>query len=493
MRIQKLDLFLSRQPRQNTSDRYDSVSALSADIKAYQTARPVNAYSGSPVYKFTKLLKRAPIASALAASFVAALTIGLGTSQHYASKATAEAKRANIELERAEWALGNATTQNAVAESYADALQRTIGGEDDVKRVRDVFMAHWENIVTNPESSDDVKAHVSFALGKHLIEQGDFVNGVKVLEPWLEDDYGSYTLRRSATALLGTAYTYQNRGRDALKKIMDVATMYEGEFDENSPAHVKASIKAAYYSHRPDIMQKAKDVAMKTLQTDITITERWDIWNQIMNLELLRGDFHGAYDATLEGKKLYATTVGIAATDIATVNVNYCELTFFVKRKNNDTKVCLENLLNSEHEQLALISSGVEIFSIKALLAREEGELLNAEAFIQTALTRNFNGTNKDNPNLKDAEIYAVMIKSDLGKWDEAKRIIDRAKTRKGRHAKNDIAIMEAYFLLKQQGQDAMMVYLKDSEFNKKYARAFFRLVYIMDEMTDLGVAWDAL
>jgi len=418
---------------------------------------------------------------------------GLVVSQHYARAAQTEAERANEELTRAEWALKQAETQNEVAARYADTLQRVFGNEGDVKRMRTILVSHWQEIMDNPDSNGAAKAQISFAMGQHFVSRKDFITALAVLEPWLKDDYGDHTLRRTAKALIAEAYLQTGRRRDAAREVAEVAEMYKGTFEENSPHHVRDLVKAAYYTHDHNIMQNVKTVALETLKTEMTPRARGVIWNQMLQVNLLLGDFDSAYVAAENVVKIGAQTPEYAVTDILTDKSNLCEMVYFIKRRYDEAEQCMKALYSQEYKQLGHNAFGVHIFGIQALAARERKELDKANSLITASLAYDIAPSRNHIAYLAKAEIYGVMINADLRKWDEAQAIIHNAENRGGGHSNQNISLMRAYLHLKKEGPDEAKAYLRDIKFNTRRARNFFRLNYIMDEMTELGLDWDSL
>jgi len=85
-----LNAIIQKSLETNPLSRYESVSAFSRDVQAVLNHTAVNAYRGGPLYRFKKLLRRAPLASALSLGLGTSLLAGMIVSQHFARTAQGE-------------------------------------------------------------------------------------------------------------------------------------------------------------------------------------------------------------------------------------------------------------------------------------------------------------------------------------------------------------------------------------------------------------------
>ena len=476
------------------SDRYKSVTAFSDDIDAILENRPVSATQGSAFYKFSKMAKRSPLATTFAAGFLVALISGLAASQHFANQALAEADRANRELSRAEWALENAETQMDVSNKYANSLQILFGEQDNIEGMEEALIKQWKSVYADPKSSDEARANTSYAIGKHFAGRFNFETSKQILEPWLKAGYGNHDLRRLGKALLVQSHLNSGDSQKAAQGAIEVAEMYKNTFAENTPMHVRDLMRATYFSHNREIMQETKTVAMRTLKTDIKPLEKGLIWNQLVNLNLLMKDPEAAHDAAENAVKISKSTPGYPITNVITNQTNLCELKFYAKREFEPAKFCMIELQNAEFNEIGDNNSGISIFYIQALSEREGGKLEKANDLIDRAFVYDIDKKKYLDAHLAKAELFALMIKSDLGLWEEAEDILGRSTKRSGGgHNNQFIELMNAYLILQRDGVNSAMAHIKNQKLNQRRARHFLELDYVMDEMEALGIDWNSL
>ena len=100
-----LDAIIARALRLRPEDRYPSVDALAADLRACLERRPVGARRGSRRYRAGRFVARHRLAMALSSLLLASLCAGIGVAVWQAGEVARERDRALIESQRAGAAL----------------------------------------------------------------------------------------------------------------------------------------------------------------------------------------------------------------------------------------------------------------------------------------------------------------------------------------------------------------------------------------------------
>jgi len=291
------------------ADRYATADALANDVAAVLENRPVTARQGGALYRAAKFARRAPMPTALAAAFVAALVGGTVVSLNYAGKAEAEAARAEAELERAEFFLDRSEALNRAQMAYADLLQRLTGeNEAELGREREILMARWmeahENRAVNPAEA----AALSYAVGTHFAYRQDHNRAVEVLEPWITEGYGPKELIDQASTLLAVAYNVIGRRDDSRRLLEKLDADYSNSLARHSVAHVMVINDLAWHGDQEKGFRRSEQAARDGLTRETNPDNIALLWNFIGNARVSLGDRPGALQA-------YRKAVAVAAAD----------------------------------------------------------------------------------------------------------------------------------------------------------------------------------
>lgn len=290
-------------------DRYVTAEALGADVAAVLEHRPVAARQGGAPYRFGKFVRRAPVASALAAAFAAALVGGTVVSLTYADKAAAQAARAQAQLERAEYFLNRSEALNRAQMAYADLLQRLTGeSEAELGREREVLMARWMEAHANREVNPAEAAALSYAVGTHFAHRQDHKRAVEVLEPWITEGYGPKELIDEASTLLAVAYNVTGRREDSRRLLEKLDSEYSNSLARHSIAHVTVINDLAWHGDPKEGFRRSEAAARDGLTRETDPDKVALLWNFVGNARVSLGDRPGALEA-------YRKAVAVAAAD----------------------------------------------------------------------------------------------------------------------------------------------------------------------------------
>ena len=110
-----LDNIILKALKKNPEERYHTAEALAQDLRSFLACKPVSARPDSVAYRAGKFVRRHRAPVALAAFAVLALVAGLTGTLIESRRATAHARLAEVERDRADRAAADATVQRDVA------------------------------------------------------------------------------------------------------------------------------------------------------------------------------------------------------------------------------------------------------------------------------------------------------------------------------------------------------------------------------------------
>lgn len=304
------------------ADRYPSADALAEDVTAVLEHRPVAARQGGALYRARKFVRRAPVATALAGAFVAALVGGTVVSLNYARQAAAEATRAQTELARAEFFLDRAEALNEANGAYGDLLRRLSGSDADVERESRILMERWREAHDNRKNAPGTAAAISYAVGMHFSLRRDNQRAIAVLEPWIAEGYGPKGLIDLARVFLANSYDVTGQSDKAIAILEDLDREMSANFDANSINHVQVVSDLAMVNNLPEAQQRAISVIEAALKTEDAPHYRTFLWNQLGSARLGVGDRVGATAAYREAVSTEAANPLADQANLGTTRVN---------------------------------------------------------------------------------------------------------------------------------------------------------------------------
>ncbi len=305
-----------------STDRYPSADALADDVTAVLEHRPVAATQGGALYHAKKFMRRAPVASAFAAAFVAALVGGTIVSLNYARQAEAEAARAQAELARAEFFLDRAEALNEAKDAYGDLLRRLSGSDADVERESRILMERWREAHDNRKNAPGTAAAISYAVGMHFSLRGDNQRAIAVLEPWISEGYGPKGLIDLARVFLAQSYSSINQYDKAMSMFEALDREMSGNLDANSINHVQVVGSLAVAARTPEAYRRAISVIEAALVNEDAPHYRSFLWAELGTARLGVGDRIGATKAYREAVNAEASNPLADQANLATSRVN---------------------------------------------------------------------------------------------------------------------------------------------------------------------------
>ncbi|MFN3591214.1 MAG: protein kinase domain-containing protein, partial [Thermaurantiacus sp.] len=324
-----LEAILGRATAFTPEDRYPTAQALADDVCAVREHRPVAARNGGAAYRAGKFVRRFPMASALAAAFVAALVGGILVSLSYARTAEAEAEKARTELARAEYFLERNDVVNNAREAYADALQAMFASDADVERLTRLLKDRWQEAHDNRAANPDQAASLSYSISRHFLFRNDYVTALEILEPWISEGYGPQGLLQQGRINIAFAYQYTGRRDQAEVLFRQALREIEGSFEAFTPDHAGRASDLASLTREPADLAHAETVLLRVAsQPDLPPDIESYLWNQTALVRLWQAKHQGALAAWRRSVALIEANplAAMAGRDTRRLNLANAEL-----------------------------------------------------------------------------------------------------------------------------------------------------------------------
>lgn len=369
--------------------RYESVSALQADITAYITHHPVTARHGNGIYKLGKLLKRAPVASGLAASAALALTGGIIVSQYFAAQASQEAKRANAELVRAEYKSKEATTLSSVASATTEVFIHAFGADNEkLESLTDRLLSYEaENLNETKTANPRQSAIQTYALGKHFLSRNDYNNARKVFEPWVQEGYGNDPLLLSY-GRGNLAHTYFGLGeRDKALEMFRLAEIYYRDTPKaNKIDHAAMALEVANLSSDSMDTDHALNIIDIMFEKGVTSFERMYLSSKIYNLEMRQKRWDGAYKAVRQTIDVIDSGKVGSFSGLDTARLNLAQIEIFHQDDFKAAQVQIDKAREIADKKKGQSLEIARILQLEAVMHWSAGEMSQAIEKVQNAL-----------------------------------------------------------------------------------------------------------
>lgn len=488
IRDRDLTAILRRATALAPEDRYPAVDALSNDLLAWLEFRPVAARTGGVIYRSGRLLRRHPVACALAASAVTALIGGLAISIVLGNQAQQAAERARSALARAEWNAEQTDLQNRITTAYADALQRMSGAGMDVEQVTRLLLDYLGKQLSTRGQDPQSAALAAFAIGRHFLSRNDYVTARRVLEPWVTDGFGNTELVRMGWANL--AYVYQQTGEAALaeaafRRAAELASAYSRE----GPGYASTLAQIARYSGAETDRSAAVQALMQRAGADSSPWVRMTMYNQLFLLHTHFGDSDNAYSAIRAAVDIIDDNPSIELQGRDTNRLNLAETELFLR---GDRAAAMEQVRRARAtEEIAKGDSreSARALEIEGLIRHGEGELEHARNLLSEALDlhRRFGGAQSSYA-LRTAAALAMTLE-DLGEQNPADAILQSGLSAADPSVPQILRVAEAYRTLRREGPEQAAALLHQARVSFDGAERNPHLHYHLRRLREGGLA----
>ncbi|MFN7176103.1 MAG: hypothetical protein ACK4MX_04360, partial [Thermaurantiacus sp.] len=358
-------------------DRYPTAQALADDVCAVREHRPVAARNGGAAYRAGKFVRRFPMASALAAAFVAALVGGILVSLSYARTAEAEAEKARQELARAEFQLERTNGYSWGMAAANDLLQRSFAIDAGAHRA--ALLERWQAAMDAKEASPDLAAGTSFALGRVLADRNDFATAALVLETWLEDAFGPPILVEAGRQLLAGMLPRLGRDLEAVPLLRQIELDFANGPGANTFDRVSSVVKIGQSSLDPSDIAHGEKVARTYLAAnpDDGPFVRFFIHHQLSQLAQRRGDVETAYRHQREAARIAMDGPAVSAQGRHIVMMALADLELFA-RGDADAAGRLARQVIAESAEMGTSPDTARAVAMLGLIAGRAGDRMAA-------------------------------------------------------------------------------------------------------------------
>lgn len=368
-----LAAIIARATDRAPSQRYASVDGLADDVQAALSNRPVAARAGGTVYRISRFVRRFPAASGLTAAFIAALVGGILVSVNYANTAEAETKKALAELERAEFQLERTNGYSWGMAAANDLLQRSFINDGGAHRT--TLLARWQAVMEARETSPDLAAGMSFALGRVFADRNDFATAAQVLEAWLGEAFGPPILVESGRQMLAGMLPRLGRDMEAIPLLRQIELDFANGPGADTFDRVSSVVKIGQSSMDPDDIAHGENVARTYLAAhpDDGPFVRFFINHQLSQLAQRRGDFNAAYDYQRAAVRIAMAGPAVSAQGRHIVMMALSDLELFV-RGDDEAAARLAHQVIAESVEIGTSPDTARAVAILGLIAGRAGD-----------------------------------------------------------------------------------------------------------------------
>ena len=412
----------------DSANRFASADAFGDDVRAMLASKPVESHADGVAYRFGKTLRRAPLASALTGALIVALIAGTVISLSFANAANREAESARSALERSEFFLKRAELNSSMEQAYSDALQHLFGEGADIERMTTVLKDHAQNAQEVYEQDPDRASLLSYALGRHFLFRNDYRTSLEILEPWLENSYGSADLQMRGKQLSAIAYMNTGRLDEALPLLREVELQHAAGYDAKTPDHIAILSQIGSITEQIEDLKKAESALKAALEDEETAVQlRGFYWNSLSNTQRTMGKFKDAYDSSKSMVEVIEKNplIDIASRDTARLHLATWEL--FYANNPDAARALVDTVLDTDQNAKGESRETGRAFELLGIISADNGDLQEAEEKIRAgrALIHRYAGEESRLASQLTASLVAVLIQSE--NFDEARRLLDEA------------------------------------------------------------------
>ncbi len=358
----------------DAKERYGSVDALADDIGNWIEKRPVAARKGGRLHRLGKLIRRAPLASALASAFVLALTGGLAASLTFANAAQQEADRATQALERAQWQWERSEANLGAQQAYSDVLQRAFGGDEDSERLSGLMMSRWREVFDNRETEPDIAAATSYAIGRNFYFRRDLKRALEVFDPWMAADIGNPALVDIGEEAYALMLTDAGRNEEAEPLLRDLVDRFSTGFQQSEADLFNYAFKLARITKAEEDLVLAEALVTKLIANDTQPFELLFHTNMQAFLRNARDDRQGGYESFKRTLELFDENPNLVVYGRDTVRYNVASMELSFTRDLDRAQTIAQQIIDEDVPMKGESSAEARARLVLGLVAMERGD-----------------------------------------------------------------------------------------------------------------------
>ncbi|MEL7373338.1 MAG: hypothetical protein AAGJ36_02660, partial [Pseudomonadota bacterium] len=355
-------------------ERYGSVDALAEDVGNWLEKRPVLAREGGRLYRLGKLIKRAPLATALAAAFIVALTGGLAASLTFADAARQEAERATDALERRQYQWERTEATLAAQQAYSDVLQRAFGGDEDSERLSKLMMTRWREVFDNRDEDPNAAAATSYAIGRNFYFRRDLKRALEVFDAWMPTGAGNPALYDIGEEVYALMLTDAGRDAEAEPILRELVARFSTGYQESESELFNYAFKLARITKAEEDLALAEELVTKLIANDTQPFELLFHTNMQAFLRNARDDRQGGYESFKRTLQLFDENPNLVVYGRDTVRYNVASMELSFTRDLDRAQTIAQQIIDEDVPMKGESSAEARARLVLGLVAMERGD-----------------------------------------------------------------------------------------------------------------------
>lgn len=373
-----LAAILGKATAQDPLDRYVSVDALGDDLRKFADGFPVAARPVSTFTRFKKLVFRNTLASAMGGVAALAMIAGVIGVSLFAIRAN----EARVEAEE------NLLSSDHFAANMmvtADMMQRAFGGAEDQDRLAETITEYQNQKLELKSTDPEQVARINLAAAIHFMRRQDYPRAIAILEPWLEEGYGTPQTLQDGSGVFARSLMDVGRTAEAVPILRELEKTQVNSSAAFTASHAATASQLGYASREADDLDLAEHVLLKTIEAAPGDDYFGYLYNQLAVISRLKGDFGSMQKYMLKSYKIDQAK-GLTETVNLDVSVkNLAQVKFYYGRDKVGAQKDLATArqLSERKGESAVLGS---IAIVEAAMLRDSGEYADAEAKVDYAI-----------------------------------------------------------------------------------------------------------
>ena len=228
------------------------------------------------------------------------------------------------------------------------------------------------------ESDGRKAAAISFAVGKHFRDRGNYTLARDVLQPWLTEGFGTERLLEQGRLAMAPVYQQMGLEDEAVPLLRDIITDFENGYERNFPDHAAMAAHLAKLTREPgDIDYALKVIAAASDAGSGDFIELY-FAGQASQLNTIAGRYD---EALLQAEKAVAILESQSVPVVhgaATVRMRLAQLKLYHGGDITGAQAQVEAVLGPLRETAGETRDTVSALIVSGRLAQQSGDLARA-------------------------------------------------------------------------------------------------------------------